>query len=104
MVPRERNCDKQPDISDSRCFAATCKIDLFNKHWDASKQVKSSQYVKLVVKVKNNASHEKHLYGDFLLSESGCELFFINLSVHMQKNKCKQTAFLILLKEKKELE
>jgi hypothetical protein len=52
LVPRARNCDKQPDISNSRYFTAHCKIPLFSKHWDTSKQVKSSQNANLVVKVK----------------------------------------------------
>lgn len=45
FVPRARNCSKHPDKSESTYFAATCNIDLFNMHWDASKQVKSSQKV-----------------------------------------------------------
>ena len=52
LDPRERNCNKQPDISVSIYFTATCKIALFNVHWDTSKQVKSSQNAKLAVKVK----------------------------------------------------
>jgi hypothetical protein len=38
------------DISNSRYFTAHCKIPLFGKHWDTSKQVKPSQNGNLVVK------------------------------------------------------
>lgn len=73
-------------------------MDLFNRHWDASKQVKSSQYVKLVVKVKNNAPHEEHLYGNFLPSESDCGLFFINLKCPYAKLEMQTNSYFYIVK------
>lgn len=32
LAPRPRNCPKLADMSDSKYFAATCKMVLFNLH------------------------------------------------------------------------
>lgn len=84
LVPRARTWDKHPDISDSRYFTAHCKIALFNKHWETSKQVKSSQNANLVVKVKT-MHIIKSADIDCLQTESGCGSFIINLKYADEK-------------------
>lgn len=52
LTARVRICGRQLDRLTSICFKATCRMLLFSKHWVTSKHVKSSQNVKLAVKVE----------------------------------------------------
>lgn len=58
LIPRARYCCGHLDMPESRYFAATCNIFLFNMHWDTSRQVKSSQNIYFEVKGRNMGNNQ----------------------------------------------